>query len=265
MLGRKVKGNDEVGILEPIIERYVLRRPLKGDYAKEIHAEVKGRAQKDFRNFPMFNAHFEFNEKTGEINGINTGYGILLNEALTKDGFWLPTITQARKLDEAGLLSNGVWRQYGIAVYDGNNPNQGVADKLVKEASKRGWETPILAPFKALKIVKTGAKIGFGKDSEGIITGEEATEYLKKYFKYQGNSGALRLYRDTIGSWGANWNYLDDSDSNGRVDWICGEATQKNLEVAVLGSIDSVAKQEVAKINERLSSAKKAAFDILKQ
>ncbi len=265
MSEKKVEVNYEVGVLEPVIEKYVLRKPLKGDYAREVHAEVKGRAQRDFKNSPMFGAYFEFNEKTGEINGINTGYGILINEALSEDGFWLPTITQARKLDEAGLLSNGVWRQYGMAVYDKNNPNQGVADKLVKEASKRGWETPILVPFKALKIVKTGAKIGFGKDSEEIMAGEEAREYLKKYFKFIGNSGARGLGRDSGGGWSADWGGLDFSYSGGRVDWICGEATQKNLGRALLDSIDSAAKEEVAKISERLSSAKKAAFDILKQ
>jgi hypothetical protein len=250
-----------IQVLEPVIGEYIFARPFKGDEARDVYKEVRRRVEKDFKDSPMFGAYFKFNEQTGEINGINAGYGILINDVLSQEGLWLPTIAQARKLDEAGKLSNGVWRRYGIAIYDKNNPNSDIAGRLTEEAEKRGWELPILASFKALKLIKTGARTGFGKDYDGVLTGEQARELLKK-FNYVGISGAQGVDRYTDGYWGADWYDLDDSSENGRVDWICGKATQKNLEQSVLTSISDVA---VQRFNEKLSLAQKAASDVLKQ
>ena len=232
-------GTSGIQVLEPVIDEYIFARPFKGDEAREVYKEVRGRVEKDFKNSSMFGAYFKFNEQTGEINGVNTGYGILINDVLSQKGLWLPTIAQARKLDKLGKLSNGVWRRYGIAIYDKNDPNSEVAGRLTEEAEKKRWNLPVLAPFKTLKIIKTGARIGFSKDYDGIITGEQARELLKE-FNYVGNSGAQGVDRGRDGSWGADWDDLDGSYECGRVDWICGKATQKNLEKIVFTSIDDV-------------------------
>lgn len=256
--------NTGIEVLEPVIEKYVFSKPLQGDEAKEVYKEVRGRVKKDFKNAPVFNAHFQFNEQTGEINGSNTYYGILINEVLSETCLWLPTITQAKKLDALGRLSNGVYRDFGVAVYSNNNPNQKTAERLIKEANKRAWQLPILAPFKALGLIKTGIKITFKKDAEGIITGEEARQYLDKQFNYKGNTGACGLDRGRNGSWDADWDRLDYSDADGRVDFVCGEATAKNLESAILTDINALAQDEAVKFNQRISSAKEAAIKILK-
>jgi hypothetical protein len=251
-------------VLSPVIEKYTIARPLAGEEAREVYNEVRGRAEKDFKNSPVFNTHFSFNEDKGVITGSNTYWGILVNNALNERGFRLPTITEARELDSEGKLSNNVYRDFGMAVYNDGTPNQEVAKKLVEEAEKRGWELPVLAPFEALRLLKTGTRISFGKDPKGIISGDEARQYLSDNFTYKGNSGARRLIRNRNGYWNAGWSGLDDSVDYGRVDWLCGEATRADLETAVLKDVSKVAKAEIDSLNARIESAKQAAIKTLK-
>jgi len=264
MVRAKDKGqNIGMQILEPVIEKYVFAKPFKGDEAKAVYEEVMGRVEKDFKNSPVFNNYFQFNEQTGEINGSNTYFEILINKVLIKNDLFLPTIQQAKQLDSLGILSNKVYRDYGIAVYSKDQPNQEVAKRLIQEANKRGQKLPILAPFKALDLIP-GAKISFRKDVEGIITGEEARQYLDKEFDYKMDSGVCRLYRNGDGDWNANWNRFDSSDADGRVDFVCGEATTKNLETALLLEIHNSAQKEVESLNTKIASAKGAALQILR-
>jgi hypothetical protein len=108
-----------------------------------------------------------------------------------------------------------------------------------------------------------GIKVIFTKDAEGIISGQEAVKALKE-FNYKGNSGARGLVRDGDGYWGAYWDYLDGSSDAGRVDFVCGEATQKNLEALALQDVDTLAKQELKRVEERINTAKKAYETALK-
>ena len=149
------KQNDGVIVLAPVIEKYVFSKPLQGIEAREIFSEVKGRVAKDFKNAPAFDAYFKFNKQTGQLNGSNTFYGILIDHALSKEDLWIPTIVEAKRLDALGKLQNGIYREYGIAIYDNQEPNSEMAEILVEEANKRGWQLPILAPFKALGIRKS--------------------------------------------------------------------------------------------------------------
>lgn len=260
--------NDGLIVLASAVERYIFSKPLQGDNAREVYKEVKERVAKDFRGAPEFDAYFEFNKQTGEINGSNTYYGILIGDVLRKSGLWLPTIAEAKKLDVAGKLKNDVWREYGIAVYDNQAPNSEIAKILVEEACKRDWQLPILAPFKALKLRKDRNQqevgISFSKDAQGIILGEEAKEYLAKQIDYKGSNGACRLYRGRLGYWGADDGDLRDSSDYGRVDFVCGEATTKNLESAIIEEINKTIQSEVEKINNRISNARQAAIDALK-
>jgi len=261
----KNKGqNIGMQVLEPVIEKYVFAKPFKGDEAKAVYEEVMGRVEKDFKNSPVFNNYFRFNEQTGEINGSNIYFGILINKVLSKNGLFLPTIQQAKQLDSLGILSNNVYRDYGIVIYSEDQPNQEVAQRLIQEASKREWKLPILASFKTLDIIEPEAKISFSKDVEGIITGEEARQYLDKEFNYKRDSGVCRLGRYGVGSWLAGWNRFDGSDADGRVDFVCGEATTKNLETALLLEIHNSAQKEVESLNTKIASAKGAALQILR-
>jgi hypothetical protein len=259
--------NIGIQVLAPVIDentRYISTKPLKGDEAKAVYEEVSGRIKKDFKNAPVFKQYFQFNEQSEEINGSSTYLGILINNALSKNSLWIPTIQEAKQLDVSGKLSNGVYRDFGMAVYSEKSPNQEVAKRLIEEAKKRGRELPVLAPFKALDIIKTGVKISFKKDAEGIIFGEEAKQYLEQ-FNYKGNSGACGLCRDGDGDWDAIWDALDGSDSGGRVDFVCGEATAKNLEESVLSIINDLAQKKVEALNDRITSAKEIALKTLKR
>ena len=237
-MGKNISQNIGIQVLAPVINentKYIVARPFRGDEAKAVYEEVTGRIRKDFKNAPVFKQYFEFNEQTGQINGLNTYFGILINNTLSKNGLWIPTIQEAKQLDASGKLSNNVYRDFGMAVYSKDNPNQEVAKRLIKEAKKRGWELPVLAPFKALGIIKTGVKISFKKNAEGIISGEEARQYLDKEFNYKGNTGACRLDRYGSGSWIVYWSRLDDSNAVGRVDWMCCEATRAEVKSAYQG------------------------------
>ena len=225
-MGKNISQNIGIQVLAPVINentKYIVARPFRGDEAKAVYEEVTGRIRKDFKNAPVFKQYFEFNEQTGQINGLNTYFGILINNTLSKNGLWIPTIQEAKQLDASGKLSNNVYRDFGMAVYSKDNPNQEVAKRLIKEAKKRGWELPVLAPFKALGIIKTGVK-----------SGKQATELLDK-FTYKRDSGACGLGRGRGGDWGAGWNWLDNSNAVGRVDWMCCEATRAEVKSAYQG------------------------------
>jgi len=48
------------------------------------------------------------------------------------------------------------------------------------------------------------------------------------------------------------------------VDFVCGEATPQNLEGIILEEIEDIGREELAKVNERLSLAKQSALSILR-
>ncbi|MEK6850489.1 MAG: hypothetical protein AABX85_02860 [Nanoarchaeota archaeon] len=261
------KENDGVFVHAPVIQRCTFSRSLQGDEAREVYKEVKAMVAKDFKNVPAFSQYFEFDEERGLIKGSNTFYGIVANEVLSKSGLWIPTIVEAKQLDAAKKLSNGVYRDFGIAVYDESNPNKEIAQKLIAEANKRGWQTPILLPFKALKLKKGGSPYGvsvlFKDDAQGIMNGDEARTYLKEQFNYVSNKGAHRLSRGGDGYWSAANAYLANSGDYGRVDFASGEATAKNLESAVLSDFNRIAKAETDKLNARIRMARDAAVKTL--
>lgn len=267
-MSKETASGDGILVLSPVVQKYVFSKSLQGDYAREVCKEVKARVARDFKNASAFKQPFEFDEQDGLIKGSNLFYGIVVNEELSKEGSWIPTIVEAKKLDAAGRLSNGVYRDFGMAVYSANGQNAEIAKILVNEADKRGWKTPILAPFNALKLKKGGKDYGvtvsFTDNTSGVITGDEAREYLQAQFKYTSNNGARRLLRNGVGSWLASWDGLANSRAYGRVDFVCGEATAQNLEGAVLEQFNKVAQTEMQRLNDRIRKAQVAALDALK-
>lgn len=257
---------DNIVLVAPIVERFVYAKPLKGNFAKSVYNETRARAAKDFKNAPAFNGYWKFNEKTEEINGSSNFWVLMANKVLRKHGLWIPSFREAKALERKHLLKNGVYRDYGNAVYNSQNPNSEIAGGLVAQAKKRGLALPILLPFKALDIKKAnnrfGAKIVLTKEAEGLISGQEAVEALKE-FNYRANAGARRLDRYDAG-WNADWYDLDGSDDAGRMDFVCGEATQKSLETLALQDVYVQAKQELKRLEDRISAARKAYITALK-
>lgn len=163
---------------------------------------------------------------------------------------------------------------FWIAVYSESQPNEEIAKAIAEKARELGLESPLLIPFKSLDYrinyrinhkSSYGVDIFFVENPQGIVSGNEAIDILTK-FNRKGNSGAQRVYRYSNGDWDADWNNLADSNGYGRVDFVCGEATAKSLENAVLDSVDGINKaalREVDRLNARIKRAKGLAFKTL--
>ena len=256
--------DNEIIVLAPVVQKYIFAKKFKGDDARDVYKAVLRRIAKDLKNAPVFGGYFKFNEETQEINGSDLYHGILINDELRESGLHLPSVTEGKSLGSAKKLSDSVYRDYGLAVYNGQNPNSNIAQRLIREAKKKEWKTPILAlSFDALKL-KKDASVLFSGDTKNVLTGEEAQKYLDEQFNHKGNSGVLGLSRYWYDDWFANWNDLDDSYDDGRVDWVCGEATTQDLERVVTEEIDKVARNEVEKLNVKIASSKETTLKILR-
>ena len=184
----------------------------------------------DDKNIDAFQKYWEFDENKG-IKGSSTFLALRFDKlALRANGLWIPSLLEAKVLDKQGKLENRVYRDYGTAVYNENEPNRYIAETLVSQAKKLSLELPLIVPFKALDYNVEGKEIKpfFAESPAGIISGKKVQDEINS-LDYKGNSGIQRLDRGGDGNWDADWDYLDDSDEDGRVDWICGEATKKIL------------------------------------
>jgi hypothetical protein len=192
-------------------------------------------ANRDDKNVDVFNKYWGFNEKEG-IVGSSTFLALRFDKtALRFDGLWLPGLLEGKVLESKGKLEKGVYRDYSIAVYNDGEPNKAIARTLVSQAKGLDLELPLIVPFRALdynyNTKENGVDVSFVQSPKGIISGKEAQRIIYS-FNYQGNSGVRRLVRGRDGLWGTIWDWLDYSDDLGRVDWVCGEATQKILKKA---------------------------------
>ena len=185
------------------------------------------------KNVDVFDRCWKFDEQQG-IKGSNTFLALRFDKmALRPYGLWIPGLLEAKVLDKQGKLENGVYRDYGVAVYDEQNPNQEMAQRLVPQAQDFGLQLPLIVPFRALDYNPNGNQIdvSFVQSPQGIIQGKDAQRNIDS-LNYKGNSGVQGLSRSWDGYWFAIWYRLDFSDDVGRVDWVCGEATRKILEHA---------------------------------
>ena len=228
--------------------------PIIGDLAEQVFEYASSRIN-DFSDDPMFkDRYFQLQEtKDGKIiTGSNPGLVILCNDGLQEEcELWLPTISQARILDEQGKLSNNVYRDYGVAVYNDSDPNQELAKHLIEQAKSRGYTNlPLL--FSNCDLTLKGKSSQFKPEliqsPIEILQGQEAEGVLKKM--YQGSSGARSVNRYGDGYWVAYWYYPGDSDSYGRVDYACGEATCDEL----LKVVQERAKNDFTKKLEALAA-----------
>ncbi len=188
----------------------------------------------DDKNIDTFNRYWEFDEKRG-IKGSSILLALRFDrQALRPNGLWIPGLLEAKVLDSQGKLENEVYRDYGIVIHNDNKPNKQGSKILVPQAKELDLKLPLVVPFRALDYVNDqnkawGIKLSFYPGT-GIIQGKEAQNKIN-LFDYSANSYAQGLSRDEEGDWGV-WYDLADSGDNGRVDWVCGEATSEILEEA---------------------------------
>ncbi len=255
---------EQLQYIEPVIigpsgreGNLVYSQSLTGDLARQVYQEGRQIVAKDYSNTPAFKGYRNFGEKTGKIIGSSTFWGIVDDKVLRKQGLWIPELREARKLDELGKLSNRVYRDFGVVVYNDIDYNTEIGKVLVREAKKRDLKLPLVLPFRALDIRKAGnnygAEIVFADDTQGVISGDEAQEVINS-LDYKTNSGVRRLCRVGDGLWFADWDDLAGSGDSGRVDWVCGEATRANLSKKLEDSVNVLYDNQIRELNDRLQS-----------
>ena len=196
-------------------------------------------------NIPEFKSgYWEFDEETG-INGSSTYLALRFDKcSLRPFGLWLPELLEAKTLKSQGKLEKGVYRDYGIVVFNDKNPDEDVAKALVSQARIMGLQLPLIAPFRALDYSVNGKQINpfFVQSSQGIISGESARREID-LFDYKGDSGVCGLYLDRNLDLYSDGGGLDNAVDDGRVDWVCGETHRAELE----GSFDALLEREYGK------------------
>ena len=201
--------------------------PLKGEVAEHYFNQSPGVKNRDLDGFDRY---WEYDLESGLIIGSNTPLTLGLDEVVRPDGFSVPSVEEARVLDKEGKLTKGVYRVYGIVIFNGENPNSEIAQKIIEQAGDR--KLPFVIPFSAMthqenRSLHYGISVSLTDTAEGLRSGRQAEEMLNS-FDYKGNSGAQGVGRDSDGGWGACWGRFGSS-SVGRVDWLCGEATRAEL------------------------------------
>ncbi len=203
--------------------------PFSGKDAEELVREVKGRIKSEFENANGLQGHFEYNSESKMIEGSSTYLAILANSILAEKGKGLPTIRDGIALDKAERLANGVYRDWGVAVYLEGNPNANVAKVLME----RGYQLPFLASFNDLRLRNAnntqGLEIFFADEPKELIQGEEAESFLRDNNFHTNKTGARRVDRGGDGNRYAGWVDFGDSGSGGRVDFVCAEGAREKL------------------------------------
>ncbi len=180
------------------------------------------------KNIPAFQQHWKFDKKEG-IKGSSTSLVLRFDCRIRPYGLWIPGLLEAKVLESQGKLERGTYGDYGFVIYSNDNPNKQVAEVLVSQAKELGLKLPLIVPFKALNYSVEGKEIkpSFVKSPQGIISGKEAQDEINFLKYHKANSGINGLMHNEIGCW-TNCS-LDASDDDGRVDWVCGEASRKIL------------------------------------
>ncbi len=179
-----------------------------------------------------FNTYWRFDKEEG-IKGSSFYLALRFDKtALRSNGLWLPGLLEAKVLDKLGKLENGVYRDFGIVLYNEKEPTQEMAQSLVSQAKSINLQLPLIVPFKALDYDTNKNKVNVSLvNPQGIIHGKEAQKQIYS-FGYQIDSGVRRLGRGGAGDWDVDWGGLAGSDGGGRVDWICGEESREVLREA---------------------------------
>lgn len=169
----------------------------------------------------------------GSLSHVSILRGISANRILmdqSNGAMWLPTIQEGFQLCDA-RLPFGRLIDFGLVLYNGEAPDQEIAQSLVAEANKNDYKLPILASFKSLGINQGGSRYGITPtivSSDGLITGGEAVNALKRFIR-KGDSGVRGLGR-YVGGWGASWSdVLDDAIECCRVGRVSTEGSAQNL------------------------------------
>lgn len=261
-----------VGAVQPIVERFVVAEPLQGERAERVYEEVSKLIKDEFSKTRAFQGCWNYNARTGQIEGSSIFHLILANDAkiLGSMGLRTPTYEEGRMLDSQQKLSEKVYRDFEIVGYDAGNPNADIAELIMNSAKGRvGF--PFKAHPRALKLGNADTKynvgIFFTDDLSGVVSGERAKRTIDSC-DYKEGSGVRRLGRDRGGNWNANrdadWDYLAGSGDDGLVDWVCREATRAEIEALDAKVIEGHYQANLNNAVRDLQSQRDRAFAVLR-
>lgn len=184
---------------------------------------------------------------SGELVNMSTLKGIVANQVLMQSSGkkqWLPTIAEGVQLQKQGMLPSGVLIDFGIALYDGEDPDKEIAQAMIATAGEKGYVLPVLASFKSLGLIKGGKSYEVTPQiasAEGLIFGVDAARFLAENSFYKGNSGVRRLGRSRGGLWVTVWE-VDLGDFNGscRVGRFSATGSAQKLREEALGAFNPI-------------------------
>ena len=143
-----------------------------------------------------------------------------------------------------GMLPRGALADFGIVLYDGESPDEEIAQAMMKTAKSRRYQTPILASFSSLGLQEGGERQGVTPQitsGKGLIIGQEVVNVLKRFIK--GDSGVRRVGRGDGGYWCADWvDLLDSFNEDCRVGRFSAEGDAKKLREDALGVFKPIQK-----------------------
>ena len=220
---------------------------LEGDFGKAFFEEYNGRADADYNGNSVLNV-LTYNDNV--VKGSNPFAVILANQILREKG--LGTATQAdleRILRINALDLHGFYEDTALVLRTETNPNEYLAKNLAEQIKTRVGKTPIVIPLNRLELINDsnsphGLTFKLTDKSEliyvpildGKNNGKSFSETGGKYglpeklregnrTLYTRDSGLSRLDLARDLDLASAWGSLHDSDGNGRVVVVSGEAT----------------------------------------
>ena len=224
---------------------------LGGEWGRLVHNEVVGKYGTDNS---LVTKNVRFSDDV--VKGSKPGYVIAVNNVLQQAGLRTATPADLEEvLREERLKLRGQYEDTALVLRNTNEPNAYLAGKLMTEVKSRlgkDIKNPIMIPLNGLDLVEDkdsdyGLSFTLKEDAELISAPELVnTNDYKKFSKtnekglpifdtngnrtlYTRDSGLSRLYLNYDLDLGSDDSGLGDSDDDGRVVVVSGEATsQKN-------------------------------------
>ena len=110
------------------------------------------------REIPVFSEHWGFDKEKG-ITGSGTYLTLRFDKlALRSNGLWVPGLPEGRELDRQGKLENGVYRDYGVALFNRDIPNQRHAGFIAQQTQEKELELLVVSKSRRNNLWKRSSR-----------------------------------------------------------------------------------------------------------
>ena len=232
---------------KPIVEvpKYLF---LRGDFGKAVLEEYNGRVQSDYKNNYILRV-LSYNDQSNIVEGSNPFAVVLVNQILSQEG--LRTAPQAdleRILKTQALNLSDHYEDSGIVLRSENDPEYAINDHLARNLNKQiksrdpKVQYPVMIPLNGLELQEdSNSEYGLSfiladetqiiyapiLKKDGRFSSKDIDENTGLPTRTRSDDGERYLCTKQDGlsglclNWGlylnSHWNYLDDSNSDGRV------------------------------------------------